>query len=51
MKKCIYIKKKKEEVKNSRGNNQIIKMRQKTNFKSIIKYSIIKTLKTSKRNK
>ena len=42
MKKYIYKKqKKREEAKNSRANNQIIKMRQKTNFKSIIKYSII----------
>ena len=50
MKKYIYIKqKKREETKNSRANNQIIKLIQKTNFKSIIKYSIIKTLKKQKK--
>ena len=52
MKKYICIKQKKEEeAENSRAHNQIIEMRQKTNFKSIVKYSIIKTLKLRKRNK
>ena len=51
MKKYIYIKQKKEEANNSRAHIQIIKLRQKTSFKNIVKYSVIQTLKISKRNK